>query len=94
MLSNLIGQRLPATLASMVLCHVHWSGCSCVLVCIAFHVLTNYLLVVDTYAKSREAPYKWHSYNDAHVSEIPVESICTPEAYLLFYRKKGALQGQ
>jgi hypothetical protein len=65
-----------------------------VLVCIAFYVLTSDFLCADTYAKSREAPYKWHSYNDAHVSEIPVQSICTPEAYLLFYRKKSALQGQ
>ena len=51
--------------------------------------VTRDLLRADTYAKSREAPYKWHVYNDAHVSEIPVEGICTPEAYLLFYKKKG-----
>jgi ubiquitin C-terminal hydrolase len=52
--------------------------------------LDGLLCAADTYAKSRQAPNKWHEYNDAHVKEVPVESICTPEAYLLFYRKKGA----
>ena len=33
-------------------------------------------------------PHAWHEYNDAHVKEISADEICTPEAYLLFYRRK------
>ena len=37
----------------------------------------------------RNANGKWYNFNDTVVTEIKSESVITPKAYCLFYRKKN-----